>query len=188
MATNTINRIKTYPPGMPFDFDEIKEHIRVDHEIEDTVLTRYVLASIAYVENFTWRVLRPTTFTGYMDTWDDAEIHQTPISAISSVKYYDSDNNFQTLATSDYKVDIVKIPATIEFTNQPNLYDKPNAIEIEFIAGYASVYTIPEGLIAGLYLMIGHLYDNRNATMAVQMHTLPIGLTEILGQYNARTL
>jgi uncharacterized phiE125 gp8 family phage protein len=181
MATDLINRITTAPAGMPFDFDEIKEHIRVDHEIEDTVLKTYILAAIDYVEKFTWRKLRPTTYTGYADSWDTFNIQLTPTSSIT-------DNNLQTMSASDYQTDLVKIPASINFLTTYSVFDRPNAIQIEFVSGYATLYDIPSGLVSALYLMIGHLYDNRNATTVVNMNTLPIGLRDILAQYNARTL
>jgi uncharacterized phiE125 gp8 family phage protein len=188
MATDLVNRITTAPAGMPFDFDEIKEHIRVDHEIEDAVLKTYILAAIDYVEKFTWRKLRPTTYTGYADSWDTFNIQLHPVTSITSVKYYDAANSLQTMSASDYQTDLISIPASINFLTTYSVFDRPNAIQIEFVSGYADLYAIPSGLVSGLYLMIGHLFDNRNSTSMVKMHTLPIGLHDILAQYNARTL
>jgi hypothetical protein len=92
------------------------------------------------------------------------------------------------MSASDYQTDLVKIPASINFLTTYSVFDRPNAIQKEFVSGYATLYDIPSGLVSALYLMIGHLYDNRNATTVVNMNTLPIGLRDILAQYNARTL
>lgn len=185
---NLVSEIKTAPAGEPFDFTEIKNHTRIDNDTEDDVLRTYMLAAIDYVENFTWRVLRVTTFTGFLDDWDDVEIHKTPVTSITSVKYFDENDVQQTLPTTDFRVNLKVIPATITFDEEPTLFDKPNAIEIEYIAGYAGLEDIPNALRVGLYICIEQQYDFRTGASPINQNAIEMGIKNILGQYNARTL
>jgi len=184
---NLISEIKIAPAGHPFDFNEVRNHTRIDDDVEDDVLRTYLLAAIGYFENFTWRVVRPTTFTGFLDTWADVEINKTPVTSITSVKYYDEDDALQTLPVSDYDVNLKVIPATIVFKEEPNLFDKPNAVEIEYIAGYPELKDIPSLVRAGLYIATEQFYDFRTGASPITMNEIELNLTNIFGQFNART-
>lgn len=184
---NLISEIKTAPAGQPFWVKAIKQHIRQDQDIEDELFSEQVLIAVDFAENETWRVLRPTTFTGFMDTWSDVEIHKAPVTSITTVKYFDADDNIQTLASTNYQVNLKTIPATIIFLSTPTLKDKPNAIEIEFVAGYAALKDIPYGIKGGLYIMIEQLYDFRMGFSPFNIGQIEATATNLFGMYNARS-
>ena len=59
------------------------------------------------------------------------DVKKNPITEITSIKYYDSDNAEQTLSTSLYDVDIESEPSRVcrsYSQTYPLTYDRPNAI------------------------------------------------------------
>ncbi len=97
------------------------------------------------------------------------ELPKPPLRSVSWVKYYDLDNVQQTLASSNY---VVTAPAGeragkgfIAFDPYyifPNVYDRPDAVQIEFVAGYGSTpASVPASLRSAILLVFGELYANR---------------------------
>ena len=112
-----------------------------------------------------------------------------PVSAVTHVKYYDSDNTLQTWDTANYDTDLKGKPARITLANNatfPTVYDRTNAVEIKFVAGYASTSAtgFPKQLLNAMYLIIGHLYENRQDVIVGSIVTeMKKGADSILRQY-----
>ena len=129
---------------------------------EDDLLRDYIKFAGKQVEHYTNRVIGTSTLTGYLDDWPTDRngdtvitINRNPVTSISSVKYYDSSNVLQTLVVNtDYIVDTVAAPARIYMINTPDLYTRPNAIEIEFVAGYASISAVDPRIKQAVRLLV----------------------------------
>ena len=68
------------------------------------------------------------------------------------------------MASSKYFVDSSREPARIVLRTGetfPVALRVANAIEVEYVAGYSSVYAIPEPIRMGLLQHIAHLYEHR---------------------------
>lgn len=117
------------------------------------------------MEQYTNRQLMPATWYLYLDTLPTEILLQwCPVTAVSSVKYYDSDNALQTLGTSYYDTDINSEPARITESygyTFPATRDKTNAVTIEFTAGYADADSVPGPIKTAILLMVAHNYENR---------------------------
>lgn len=117
-----------------------------------------------------------------------------PLISVASFKYYDSANTDTTWATSNYQV--------LTFENQkgfieikdgittPTLYDKANAIRIQFNCGYgASTDTddgggaVPEAIKTAVLLIIGRMYELREDSVS----RLPKASEYILDPYRIKT-
>lgn len=134
----------------------------------DTLLTPLISAAREYVEKYTNRCLITATWVAYLDSFDrwGIELFKLPVSEITSVKYYDTNNALQTLVEdTNYVTDIVTEPARLypaSGESWPDTYDKPNAVEITFKSGYgATAASVPSTIKAVMLMIITHMEANR---------------------------
>jgi hypothetical protein len=80
-------------------------------------------------------------FSGGCADWGEIELPRPPLISVSAVRYYDSDNVLQTIDPVNYFVTAEIVPQ-LRFINTyavPFTYLRGDAIQIEYIAGYAPV-------------------------------------------------
>lgn len=158
-------------------------HLPSNDTSRDTVIKQYVKTAIEYVEYKTNRVLKSSVWKGYVDDMEpNILINKFPISSIDSIKYYDSDNAQQTLSTSDYIAFIVAKPAHIYITSTKSTYVRPDAVEINFTAGYTTADAVDEQAKQAVLLLTRHLYDNPGVASAVQLHQIPNSIEAFINQ------
>lgn len=148
-----------------------KAHMRVAGSTDDTLITTYLDAAINDAETYTGvAVLNKVYKYTLPDFPPSVEIvlPRSPVSAVASVKYYDTDGVLQTLSTDYYSVNLNdQMRATVTLNGD---YDWPDVdednregVEIAFTAGHGTDYTLaPPMLTVGIFLYAGHIYDNRD--------------------------
>ena len=185
--------LDTAATSEPIALSEAKLFLKVDTSDDDAFIGTIISSAREYVENFTGYQLLSATYTQYLDKFPNKntaiELLMNPVSAVTHVKYYDSDNTLQTWNTSNYDTDLKGKPARITLANDatfPTVYDRTNAVEIKFVAGYASTSAtgFPKQLLNAMYLIIGHLYENRQDVIVGSIVTeMRKGADSILRQY-----
>jgi len=155
------------PQGLAYPIDRVKKYLRVTGTDQDEIIKTMISASVDLIEHHTWIVLQSRTYTLYSDNW---ETHNTlpkyPVTGVTSVKYYDTNNVQQTMPSSDYWADIVGELSRVTIDSFPNLYsDRSNAVEIAFTAGYSTWYDIPEEYQRLLMLIVSDMYDGRHSSV-----------------------
>ena len=101
-----------------------------------------------------------------------------PFAAINTIKYYDADNNLQTLSSSLYRVYSHLKDTQIEIIDSwPSTYDREDAIVIEYVLGYASVTTADAE--TDTFTQAGHPFQNgdRVVVYGAREATIPAGIT-----------
>lgn len=172
--------ITSEPAGELLTVDEAKRHLRVyDGSLDDEV-TALVRAARDYCERYTQRTLR-TTVTRTLtlaDWWCSSQwLPWPPLLAVSSVTYYDASNALQTLASSNYVVELATNGggrimwawnATI-----PSVYSRPDAITVTFTAGYADATAIPPVALQAFKTKLTELWGagSENEGMAASKST-----------------
>ena len=173
---------------------EAKTHLKVDTDADDTYIDNLVSAATESAQIFTNRYFINTTITQYGDTWSDmATLFKSQVNTITHIKYYDSDNSEQTLATSVYLSDIIHQPARIALKpNQsfPDLADRISAIECQYIVGYGGVASkVPQGIREAVLLIVGNWYENRQEVVVGRIATeLPKSAQYLLEQFKIQTV
>ena len=129
---------------------------------------------------------------------DTIFLKRPTLKSIESVKYYDSDDVQQTWASSNYDVDLIAEPGYLKVTSAntsgyPSVYDKPNAVEIEYISGYGDAGSdVPEIVRAAIKFMISHLFENREGLVvsAAQAQQLPIpkSIDNLINMFSLREI
>lgn len=165
--------IRTVAPALPLiDTATAKRHLRVEHSQDDAVIDGLVAAATKHIDGFTGilgRALINQTWRQDLGCFDSCRIYlplKPPISAVTSVTYYDASNTQRTLASSVYAGPFADGEgAFIELAygqSWPETYSRPDAVSITFTAGYgAAASDVPEDILQGVKLLIAHWYENR---------------------------
>ena len=177
----------TAPSAIVLSTEDAKAHLRVTHSSEDAEIAAMVEEATEDIERRTGLVLRPATYTFQSSVFRPVfHLPHAPVTAISSVKYYPADSGAQTtLATSQYTSQLNTIPATVQEAygaSWPSVFRRPNAVEIEYTAGYASG-DVPNPLLRAIKIWIDcewHCYKGD------QLDRKQRALTNILRQWEVR--
>ena len=141
----------------------MKTHLRVTHDDDDDYIDTLIVAARVFIETQYDMAINTQTITEYFDEWDDQflVLTVTPAQSITSIKYYDEDNNIQTLSSDNYIADTVSRYGRIQFkpdAEAPTLYARPNAIEVAYLAGNDATAPNVEHAIK---LIVGDWYASR---------------------------
>ena len=171
---------------------DAKAYLKVDISDDDTLIDNLVSSATESAQEYTNRFFTNTTLIQYGTTFTDlGNLLKSPVSSITHIKYYDSDNSQQTLASSVYSLIPAIEPSVISLkVNQsyPSLADRTDAVECKYVVGYGSASTdVPNAIIEAIYLTVGHWYQNREAVVVGrQVNTLPMGAKYLLDQYKVQ--
>lgn len=175
-----------------FTTAEAKDFLKVDTTADDTLIDNLIKAATQSCEVYTNRYFLDTLVTQYADKWSDINtLYKSPVSSITHIKYYDSNDSLQTLAGTVYLLDEVSQPARIGLKpNQsfPNLADRINAIEVKYTVGYGETSSdVPEGIRQAVLITIGNWYENRQSVVTGTIATqLPLSSQYLLNQYKVQ--
>ena len=164
----------TGPTVEPIDLAEAKLHLRVDTTDEDELVKTLIRAARQYVETFTRRALVTQTWDLMLDAFpcEAITLPMAGVTSVTSITYVDTNGATQTWSSSLYQTDLPTAPkapfARIQPAYQqvyPMTRDQMNAVTIRFVAGNATAVTVPESLKAGIKLLVGHWFQNREAVV-----------------------
>ncbi len=181
--------VRTAAPTVPaISLADAKAHLRVQHSEEDALITALVKAVEADFERQTNRALMRGTylFTTSQFAPDSAgliSINKCPLHEVSQIIYFDANGQQQTLGTSVYRVNALAEPWHIELKqgqSWPATDARTDAVQVTFTAGYAAAADVPADYIAAMKLLLGHLYENREAVSPTQMNEVPMGYRSIV--------
>ena len=122
----------------------------------------FITAAREKVETDTGRALMTQTWDYTFDLWpcglEPIYLPKAPVSAITSVKHYDTSNVQQTIASSVYKPLLDREPGEIRLKNAqswPALYGETGVITVRFVCGFgATTLTVPESLRTAIKLTV----------------------------------
>ena len=172
-----------------FTTAEAKAFLKVDTTADDTIIDNLVAAATQSCQVYTNQYFIRTTVEQYSDGWGSiGTLYKSPVSSITSITYYDSDNALQTLDSTNYIVDSVSKPARIGLDVGgvlPNLADRINAVIVKYTAGYGTTSAdVPEGIKQAILLTLGNWYENRQSVITGRTATeLPLSSQYLLDQY-----
>lgn len=111
-------------------------------------------------------------------------LDQGPVQSVTHVKYFDASDELQTLSTDDYSTDIRSIPQVVVLepaaTWPSTKCFRRNAVQIEYVTGWASPADVPDEIKHALRFIISHFYRNRDAFTKEGLVELPNGARWLL--------
>jgi uncharacterized phiE125 gp8 family phage protein len=162
---NSALKIVSVAASTAISLSEAKNHLKVENTADDDLITILIKAAQDEVESFTNRTLIATTFDFQLMKFPDCciELPVAPVASITSIKYYNTENNEQTWSSENYFYSISEIPFKIRYVDSiPETYpDRFDAINVRFVSGYENAAAVPDALKQAILLLIGDMYDNR---------------------------
>jgi uncharacterized phiE125 gp8 family phage protein len=145
-----------------------KQQLRVDYAVsaDNTEIDNMIQAATLQVEAFTSRVCMPTVYDLHLTGFPTGGIvlPVSPVSVITSIKYYTDASTQVTMSASDYYYSLYEEPCRIRYTGSwgPTVYQyRFDAVTVRFTAGYADAASVPKSIRQAILLMLGDLYENR---------------------------
>lgn len=152
--------------------DEVKEHLRVTGEEEDSYISAILTVARKFVENETGTTLRSGTFDYFIDDFecDEISLPGPPLVSVTHVKYYNNENALTTLVEdTDYRVDANKIPGLVEAIGSwPGVYDRSSAVQIRYIAGTTVSDEVDPVFVQAIKIKTGLMFDNREGDVNLE--------------------
>lgn len=162
--------VKTPPSIEPVTRDECKIWARIDGTELDTEIDGLIIAARTSIESILNRSLITQTLIAYYDEfrtdgrYGRINLDAGPVQSITSVKYLDAGGTEQLLPGTDYNADIISMFPSIypkPGTSFPATYPGPNAVYIEYVAGYGDVGAdVPEALKLGIRMLVAIWLDD----------------------------
>lgn len=163
--------VTTEPTSEPVTLDELKDSMRITGCDFDTDLTQLLTHCRKQAEQDSMRKFITQTVTLYMDEFpeeDEIELRLMPISAVSSVKYYDTNGTLQTFSSSSYWTNLIEAPPEIclksGYSWPLTQLERPNAIEIALTCGYGARSAVHVAAKLAIKELASHIWNNCGGT------------------------
>lgn len=181
---------KVITPAAPIvTLDEVRLHLRISPDTpggthpDDPLLSALILSAMQYCEHGTGRAIGTQTIELALDAFPEGAISlpKGPLQSISSVAYTDATGAAQTISSALYAIDDYGFqPWVLAKANNgwPPTYASANAVRVKYIAGSKEPI-----IVSAVLLMVGHLYENREATNVGRANAdqeLPLGVKSLL--------
>jgi uncharacterized phiE125 gp8 family phage protein len=162
-----IISVTANPGSEPLTIEEVKDNMGGVLGVDDSRIEQVIAAARKRVERTTNRRLIEQSLAIHFDHFPAGfviELPVAPVSAISSVQYYDADGALQTFAASKYHTDLVSEPGRIVLKSgeawETTEIGRPNAVVVNVVAGYGdSGADVPEGIVTAMLMMIEKALD-----------------------------
>ena len=173
-------RVFVITPPDPLDLDEVKAHLRVEGDDEDTLIQAYAAAAMANIDGpdgWLGRAIGIQILEARCDTLtcgDCIRLPFPPVIELVSVSYLDATGVEQMTDLDEFEVmgrDLVASGSSWPWMGGST---RREAVRIRYRAGYE---TIPAPIKAAIMLMVGDLYRNRETVSAGTMTQVPMSTT-----------
>jgi uncharacterized phiE125 gp8 family phage protein len=180
-----------------YSVDIIKESPNSD---EDDQLTDWITIAREYIENWTGKRLITQELEISFDDWPDTcwykkYIHEanfislpiSPIQSITSITHYDEDNTGTVWTATEYFLDTYSETPRISLTDSNSWPTETirdtSSIIIKVVAGYGDLASdVPKLYKQMIKLLVGHFYENREATTDKAINEIPMGIKDLMYQ------
>lgn len=181
-------KLITPPAALPVDLTEVKMHLRVTHNEEDSLIVSYMAAATARLdgaEGYLGRCLLP-------QTWEYTQAHFSgpirlplpPCQSIDAITYTDTTGTAVVLDPAAYEVAGLSTGESAiiyPLNGWPATASRPDAVKIRFTAGSD---TVPEPIRTAILARVLHLYDNRDSVVIGESAgVMPMGEEDLIQNY-----
>lgn len=202
MILRPISTLVTAAAVEPITTAQAKLFLRVDHDTDDALIDGMITTARQWIESYTRRSLTDQVYDlaygGWFALGAPLYLPHAPLVAaadVASVKYYDENDELQTLDASYYTVrasaGAFAGRAYIEYAGLvlPTLSSNiEHPVVVRATCGYGAAATdVPKGIVSALYLMIGELYEQRQeSVIGVSVAKAAITVKHLLDPYRLK--
>lgn len=177
----------TPPEGLPVSLDEAKQHLRVDHDLDDDRIEMAIAAAVAHLDGYggiLGRALLEQTWREHWRCWPatgSVALALAPVTSVGPVVSRATDGTLTTLDEgSAYRLLAGASSPTIRFSREavlPSPADEPDAIAIDYVVGYGTAEDVPAPIRHAILLMVGDMYRFTESAGPGQMAAVPMSTT-----------
>ena len=156
--------------------------------MEDAVLTGFITAAREYCETYQYRAYITQTWDLWLDDFPDSPFYLPlpPLQSITYIQYYDTAGAMLPVTPADIETDISSYRGRGGLAygkSWPTIELRPmKSVAIQFIAGYGPLATdVPETIRTAIKLLVGDMYENREATDIKKHEEVMFGVHSLLG-------
>lgn len=166
--------------------EEVKQHLRIDHDLDDGYLITLIQAATEYCENATNRIVRQKRMALYLDRFprkQALELAVHPVQSVESVIYWNGTGEDYLVPATAYDAKLTIEPAALlAKVGWPQVPPQPGRVRIEVTAGFQSV---PPSIRQAILLICGHFYENREiiGDKYGNQRELPLSVSALLSPY-----
>jgi len=181
------------PSAEPLTLAEVKAHLRLEEDAEDSLLAGLVKVAREHLEHETGLSLMTQGWRLYRDDWPAGgviPIGRGPVQAVESVTVYDAAGVPQPVSLADHLLDGAARPARL-WLRDPRPPGRPiNGIEIDFLAGFGEAATdVPDTLKRAMLLHVAHMFAFRGeVALDNQPAGVPPGYARLIAPFQRRGL
>lgn len=154
--------VTTQPAVEPITLALARQHLELgaSDTSHDDVLAQYIAAAREQWERDTGRALIERTYKLTTCELEEMRFDVRPVTAITSIKYYDAGGTQQTLSTSVYQLDTSTSTLRLAYNQTwPSYQDRWDAVEIIYTAGeHEDETTVPAIDVQAMLLYVGYLF------------------------------
>lgn len=172
-----VERIGT-EEDFPVTLAEAKRFARVDADDDDALIETLIASATEFAESMTGRRFIAADYRLSLRAFPALNsgllfLPVSPVLSITTLKYRDRDGDAHFLqANQDFLADLSAQPATVEpVKSWPSTGDYPDAVAIEFVAGYPGLGSpldpaaaVPSRAKVAIMALVAHWFENREAT------------------------
>ena len=166
---------------LPLTLEEVKDHLRVDCDDEDALLSAYLRAETENVEHTLNRSLVTQTVDLFLDNFTangTIDLPRSPVQSVTGVNYTIQGSTGvygSTVSAASYTVDTASVvPRVVLSANQswPDaVLETNNPVRVRYVAGYGAAGSdVPEPIRTAILLRVGDRYWQREATGGKQRY------------------
>ena len=178
----------TGPAGLPVTLAQVKQHLRIETDVDDAYLVELAKSATAHVEAETGKSLLQQTWRIYLDRLPHDQIALLPVSPVISVgpvTVYGADSNPAIVTADNYQIDRRSEPARLLFKHALPVAQAMNGIEIDVVAGFGvAAVEVPGQLLRAILVLCAHWYAFRgSASDAALMGSTPRGFDALVAPF-----
>lgn len=185
-------QILTPPIAEPVLLQEVKDRLRLTTTADDALITSLITPARVFAEKVTRKSLVSKGYSLSLDRFpwphEPLILPVPPVSAVTSITYFDETGTLQTLDPSEYVVGLAQLPAVIiptPGTVFPPTWRAPGlaTVTVAFTAGPASgaLQIDISTALEGIRQLTAHFYEHPSAVSAETLKEMPLGIQTLLG-------
>lgn len=181
--------------GEPFGIQELKDHLRVTSNAEDTLIDNLITSSRVWFENETNVTSMDRTYQYTLDEFPVSEMIELPRAPLAStnvtITYAPASGGTQTIDSTNLLVDDQSPRPRVVLKDDEDWPDtelaRINAVRVSFTAGYGTTSgssSVPRLMKQGMQLLAGHWYENREGTtIRGSVEEMPMAVQSIVWHF-----
>ena len=182
-------RIVTPPAALPVTMEDLKNHLRIGHEDEDSLLAGYAAAAVNHLETVLNRPIMNQTIEQILPSFParwPIELRGR-VQQVVAITYWDGEAQ-QVLDPATYWVNTYAEPGMVSLSinrHWPTTVLREDAVRITYVSGFGdSPNDVPEALRQAILLLAGHWYESRvPVSVGATVSAMPFGVECLAAPY-----